>query len=312
MLGKIVERAGYDQLQVHCESNGLISKDQHGGRPRHSTQTCLIEIQENYLQAKSEGNKCALLAVDLSAAYDLVCHDVMDQQLRVIAGADPLVRKWSKSFLTDRKQMCEIEGQASKLIQSLRIGLCQGGRSSGTLFAIHTNGISEATRGKLELGMNHQGTKPISKKVGNKIIKQFIDDTTGLAIAKTFTELKETLQQMYNNLEEHLINLGMSVNPSKTQMMILNPGTLGKVITIEAGGAVINHQKTMKILGFTFNQEGTMDDHIWRGDSNMVKSIRFKQSMLSKIKPFTTPEQLNKITNAVTNTLILYLAPLWS
>ena len=72
------------------------------------------------------------------------------------------------------------------------------------------------------------------------------------------------------------------------------------------------HQKTLKILGFLFNEDRKMDEFIWRGEGNLVRSIRKKQSMLRVIKPYTNPEQLSIIANAVVNSQILYLAPLWS
>ena len=101
MLGKVIEKCGFEQLKEHCEKHDIISKDQHGGRSRHSTTTCLLELHEQEAKLKAEGLKTALIAVDLSAAYDLVSHRIMDQQLRLV-GAGELFRKWSNSFLSNR------------------------------------------------------------------------------------------------------------------------------------------------------------------------------------------------------------------
>ena len=46
----------------------------------------------------------------------------------------------------------------------------------------------------------------------------------------------------------------MAVNPAKTQPMILNPGSGGKDTEIETKGAIIKHQKTMRLLGFTLKR----------------------------------------------------------
>ena len=308
MLGKIIERSGYDQLSDHCETNQLISEHQHGGRAKHSTTTCLLELNEHHQKAKATKMKSALLGVDLSAAYDLVSHQVIDQQLRLV-GADNLVRKWSRSFLGGRKQLVEINGQSSQLINSLDMGLCQGGRSSGPLFSIHTNGIPRAVQGHF-IEDNIQ----TPTQIGNdkKIVKLFVDDTTGLAVAKTYQSLSKLLQEMYDNLEIHLIQLGMAINPSKTQLMIFNPNPQGKLISITAGGAQIKHQCTLKVLGFTFSEDGKMDEFLWRGDQSIVRSLQVKQSLLRKIKPYTTPKQIGQIANAIINSQILYLAPLWT
>ena len=171
MLAKLVERAGIDQLQEHCDTHMIISPEQHGGRKLHSTTSCLIELQEEFLQAKDKGLKCALMAIDLSAAYDLCCHNTLDQQIR-LTGADNLVRKWTNSFLSQRKQMVEINGTLSDTTDSLNLGLCQGSRSSGTLFAIYTNELPKAAMGAIEKSPEanthqHNEKEPENRSVEN-------------------------------------------------------------------------------------------------------------------------------------------------
>ena len=165
MLAKVIERAGIDQLQNHCESNKIICDEQHGGRARHSTATCLVELQEEYQKAKDSGLKCGIMAIDLSATYDLCNHKILDQQIR-IAGADNLVRKWVQSFLGGRYQLVEISGTCSKLTRSLEMGLCQGSRASGTLFAIYTNALPKAAQ--TNNNENEQIPTMREENIGNK------------------------------------------------------------------------------------------------------------------------------------------------
>ena len=160
MLAKLIERAGFDQLQQHCDKYNLICKEQHGGRSKHSTTTNLLEVQETIQRAKDQGLKSACMGIDLSAAYDLCSHQVLDQQCRLI-GACFLTRKFIGSFLGSRKQICEVEGVRSTTLLSLNMGLCQGGRSSGLLFAIHTNLLPDSAT------TNNSTTKN-SKKWENK------------------------------------------------------------------------------------------------------------------------------------------------
>ena len=349
MLGKLVERSGYDQLQQHLEKHKIITKNQHGGRKHHSTTTCLLEIQEAYQKAKSQGQKTAILGIDLSSAYDLCSHEVIDQQLK-IAGASFLVRKWSLSFLSQRNQVCEVNSKQSNLINSLNMGLCQGGRSSGTLFTLHTNGITSAinnttaTTNNNSNQQNAQGdeqqvlvtteqdsnqasnttsakstttTRKTRKRKNQKpltttIIKLFVDDTTALMAAQNNAQLKILIQTTFNNIESHLIDLGMAINQSKTQLTIMNPNKEGREITLEAGNQTITHQESLTVLGFQFSETGKMDNQIWKGTNNIIRSIRTKASMLRVIKPYTTTNQLALIANATVNSTILYVAPLWA
>ena len=321
MLGKVIEKCGFEQLKEHCEKYNIITKDQHGGRCRHSTTTCLLELQEQEAKMKGEGLKTAIIAVDLSAAYDLVSHQVMDQQLRLV-GAGNLFRKFTKGFLSKRNQQVEVEGVNSHPIESLDMGLCQGGYSSGTLFAIHTNEIpikAQENSEKQQQPQQEQTTKinelkqqRKKKRVEARIVKLFVDDTTGLAAAKDNESLQKILQQLYDKIEKHLQNLGMAINPEKTQVTVLNPDKEGKEVFIMAAGKIIKHQPKLTVLGFSFHEDRKMDEHLWRGENNLIKSLRSQQSMLRVIKPYTTKIQLGKIANAVVNSKITYLAPLWS
>ena len=74
---------------------------------------------------------------------------------------------------------------------------------------------------------------------------------------------------MFNNLHHHLVNLGMAINTTKTQLLIFNPDKQGKQITIDANGTPIGHQKTLRVLGFNFSEDAKMDQQIWKGEINM-------------------------------------------
>ena len=158
-----------------------------------------------------------------------------------------------------------------------------------------------------------RASKKIPKKVQTIItVKQFIDDTTALLAAKDNESLKKLIQQVFNRLESHLIDLGMAINQTKTQLTIINPNKDGRLITLEAGGKTISHQSSLKVLGFEFAEDGKMDNYLWRGQNNLIKTIRNKTSMLRTIKPFTSPKQLAYIANATLNSNILYVSPLWA
>ena len=299
MLAKIVERAGFDQLKNHCEEHGIICKEQHGGRQHHSTTTCLMELQENIQTSKDNKMKSALLGIDMSSAYDLCNLDLMEEQLRII-GTDNLSRKFISSFLKNRKQLVEVEGMLSSIQNSLNMGLCQGGRSSGLLFAIYTNQLPQSAQ-----------TNKMSEEE-RTYLTQFIDDTTALITATTNNKLSKLIQITYNKLENHLRSLEMAINGDKTQLTIIQPDKEGRTICLQAGGTEIKHQRTLRVLGFTFSENNKMDEHIWKGSKNLIKSLRNKTSMLRVIKPYCTKPQIANIANMILNSTLCYAAPLWS
>ena len=104
----------------------------------------------------------------------------------------------------------------------------------------------------------------------------------------------------------------MAIKPTKTQLMIHKPNTQDKEITMQVGGKTIRHQRTLKILGFTFAEDKKMDTYIWKGDQNLIRTINTKTHMLRVIRPYTTRPQLANIGNMLINSQIRYLATLWS
>ena len=202
------------------------------------------------------------------------------------------------------------------------MGLCQWGRSSGLLFALHTNNIPTAASQSrvtvpVQLSPQQLPEPTISLMIGKEQegpvhTKQFIDDTTALIAAKNYIDLAASIQETFNRIEHHLIDLGMAINASKTQLLVLNPNNDGRAITMAAGGKFIRHQKTLKVLGFTFSEDMKMDAFIWKSGQNLIRSINTKTYMLRTLKPFTSTEQLANIGNMTINSQIRYVAPLWS
>ena len=84
-------------------------------------------------------------------------------------------------------------------------------------------------------------------------MKQFIDDTTALVAARTNGQLQILIQEVFNKFESHLIDLGMAINATKTQLTIINPNIEGRKIYMEAGGKKIKQQQNLRVLGFEFS-----------------------------------------------------------
>ena len=298
VLGKLIERAVMEQLDQHIEKNSLTNKDQHGGRPGHSTTTCLGEIVEDIREAQEAKLRVALVAIDLSAAFDTINHPIMIEKVRHL-NVDSLTVKWLSSFLSDRNQLVEIEGVWSEPIKTGEQGVVQGGPSSGKLFNVYMD--------KLPMQVNNE---KLATTPAESTAKQYVDDDTMIVRGKDINQLIANITSDYKNTRSFLINHRMVINDQKTQMMIINPRK-DDIQTVDLNGNRITHQETIKILGMTLNQDLKWDSHLWKGSGHMARSIQVKSSLIKVIKPFIPEKMLFRVGQALINSTILYAAPIW-
>jgi len=57
-----------------------------------------------FLQAVDRGELGTLILLDLTAAFDIVDHDILLQRLQLTFGVDGSALRWFRSYLVDRTQ----------------------------------------------------------------------------------------------------------------------------------------------------------------------------------------------------------------
>ena len=243
--------------------------------------------------------KVGLVAVDMSAAFDLCDHKILLEKIRLLkVGKDALA--FITSFLENRFQFVEINGTRSKLVKMGAKGVVQGGSSSGDLFTIYVN--------DLPYQINQQRGEVVNEDSNGQ---EFVDDMNVIIKAATEEALKTKMIKEYNALSEYLINHLMVVNNEKTQIMFFHPDKTKPPPTIKIQGIEITHQPTIKILGINLTQDLSMDTHIWAGSQNMVKSLNSRIALIQVLKPFIPSKELGNIGSSLINSTISYGAPIW-
>lgn len=74
---KIFERAVHMQVYDHLTTNKLLSPNQSGFRPGHSTCTALLDVSDILLKNIDNRNLIGALFIDLSKAFDLINHSIL-------------------------------------------------------------------------------------------------------------------------------------------------------------------------------------------------------------------------------------------
>jgi hypothetical protein len=84
-ISKLVERAALQQLLAHIESNNMLPSYQSAYRTGYSTETALLNL-DDLLTAMESCKATALVAIDLSAAFDTVNHNFLCRVLQANFG----------------------------------------------------------------------------------------------------------------------------------------------------------------------------------------------------------------------------------
>jgi len=73
VIGKLFEKAIFNQVYTYLNENNLLSKYQSGFRPMHSTLTALID----------DGLMNAILFIDLKKAFDTIDNEILLSKLEL-------------------------------------------------------------------------------------------------------------------------------------------------------------------------------------------------------------------------------------
>ena len=203
VIAKIVERAVHQQLYAYLSENHLLSPNQHGFRPHHSTETALTSISDHILSSFDHGEVSLLCLLDLTKCFDVIDHSKLLSKLQA-HGIDP---SWFSAYLKDHTQSVSVPDNLGDVKKSHplpnNIGIFQGSSLGPLLYSIFANDIGQF--------------------VEDGVIVQYADDTQILISGKK-SEISTVVSRMQNvlaSLDIWFRANGLKVNASKTQLMLL-------------------------------------------------------------------------------------------
>jgi hypothetical protein len=108
-----MERHVFNTFYDYLNANKLLSEHQSGFRPKHSCETAVHNIIDNWLENIDKGKLTGVLFIDLSKAFDTVNHHVLMHRL-LSFGICENTFKWFYSYLHEKSQCVKWKGAISQ------------------------------------------------------------------------------------------------------------------------------------------------------------------------------------------------------
>ena len=112
--------------------------DQHGFRPDHSTTSALLQMTTDIAMGfnqRKPPDRTICVAVDLSAAFDTVCHNNLLSKINR-SQLPPATARWLSCYLTGRQAKTCFRGVKSTS-RKVNTGVPQGSKLSPSLFSFY-------------------------------------------------------------------------------------------------------------------------------------------------------------------------------
>ena len=248
IVSKLCEKLIERRIRDFVESNGILSKYQHGFRTKRSCQTALLSLTNILFSNRNNKQISAISALDFSKAFDCMHHSILLNRLSDI-GFGKLDIIWMDSYLSQRQQRVIYNGVLSDY-RAISRGIPQGSSLALLLFILYLD--------SLLCGLPD----------GSALA--YANDVSIISTGKSATEAKENLQNLLHYVSIWAVANGLSLNLSKCFVMFIPSSpckTIDNMLQVELSGQALLNVDKLTMLGVTITH-----DLQWSSHGNKVRA----------------------------------------
>ena len=255
-LGKLIESCVSDQLVHHTESTGNVEPFQSAYRANHSTETALLKVKANLLDAMDGKEVVCLILLDLSAAFNTVSHDILLNHLHYQFGKTDTALAWVRDYLSNRTQRVSVEVDGKKAESHkvlLKHGVPQGSILGPLLFTLYISPIGDIC---CQHNINFPGYADDTQNYTS--FRPDKHDTNKIRCKESLERcISEVCTQMHTNL--------LKLNDNKTEFLLIGTRNMlnqsGSMLIKVENDNISNADKARN-LGVNFDKHLNNTDHI--------------------------------------------------
>jgi hypothetical protein len=196
-LSKVLEKMVSVQLVNHLDRNNILYEHQYGFQRNKSTEHSLVHAINFIGKAMNDNNYCIGVFFDLKKAFDVCSHEILVMKLSKM-GVSGVALDWFKSYLSDRYQCVDINGNLSDS-KRIKISILQGSILGPILFLCFINDLFLVT---------------------TLLTLMFADDTFSLKSSSDLKSLCDEVNSEINKMAVWFRANKLAVNINKTKYMI--------------------------------------------------------------------------------------------
>lgn len=266
-VGKVMEHVILTRLTNHINRTEALPHSVIGFRPKLSTQDILLQLFHDIISQPPKLDSAAILAIDLTKAFDRVSHVSI---LRGLESINPGERIYNyvRNFLSSRTAVIQIGELQSDIIQLSSVGTPQGAVLSPLLFNLAL----------LEIPRKLAAVPYLRYSL-------YADDITLWVPGGSDALIEETLQHGAQIVETEARLAGLSCSPEKSQLLILpakSSSPTSPNIKISVDHRTVPEVSTLRVLGLTIQRNRGNGQFLSRLSSQVNQTIGLIRRIASR------------------------------
>ena len=300
-LGKLFTAVLNNRLSKYVEKYEIILQNQAGFRKGLSTIDNLFIIQSLIEISKSYKNKLFCAFVDFKQAFDNVWRDGLWYKLSSY-GINGKCLNLIKNMYSNIKSRITTPEGTSAFFPCCK-GVRQGENLSPILFSLFLNDLEHYLMTNSANGLVCEANTQNTHSFIKLFILLFADDTV------LFADNKDDLQNMLNIFEQYCDNWKLTVNVSKTKILIFSSGRYAQNLHFYSKGSEIDIVTEYKYLGIYLSKSGSYlscKKHVAEQANNAMFAL------MRKIRVLNLPIEMQiDLFKKLIKPILLYGCEIW-